>query len=276
MINHSIYVTDQQQLIITSLFSLILLYILDLFVGIFLSVSTASQCTFILRSKSYCYPKTMTHTELWDNCTVASVVPTLSPGWLISWAPVLLYCRYHALVSKYGQLAPLAEVDLRPRGTMVDVRWGERVEAVSLRMEQTVGDLRKQLRALLQLPANGMRLFYINREMCAVVGPEELKCGTRALHSYSIRDGDEILVVPKVKSRCSSSDLWPRRWKLWLDADIQVVRGFQPIMNVQMSTDLQDQRTFRAPHRWKHQNGFFTCTFYGLDSYAKTAVALLF
>lgn len=118
-----------------------------------------------------------------------------------------LSCRYHVLVSKYGQLAPLAEVDLRPRSTTVDVRWGERVEAVSLRLEQTVGDLKKQLRALLQLPANGMRLFYINREMCSVVGPEELKCGARALHSYSIRDGDEILVVPKVKSRCSSSDL---------------------------------------------------------------------
>lgn len=118
-----------------------------------------------------------------------------------------LSCRYHVLVAKYGQLAPLAEVDLRPRSTTVDVRWGERVEAVSLRLEQTVGDLKKQLRALLQLPANGMRLFYINREMCSMVGPEELKCGARALHSYSIRDGDEILVVPKVKSRCSSSDL---------------------------------------------------------------------
>ncbi|KAG8008474.1 Tubulin-specific chaperone cofactor E-like protein [Nibea albiflora] len=115
--------------------------------------------------------------------------------------------RYHILVSKYGQLAPLAEVDLSPRSTMVDVRWGERVEAVSLRLEQTVGDLRKQLKALLQLPTNGIRLFYINREMCSVLGPEELKCGSRALHSYSIRDGDEILVVPKVKSRCSPSDL---------------------------------------------------------------------
>lgn len=90
---------------------------------------------------------------------------------------------------------------------MVDVRWGEKVEAVSLSLEQTVGDLKKHLRALLQLPTNGIRLFYINREMSSVLGPEELKCGSRALHSYRIQDGDEILVVPKVKSRCSSSDL---------------------------------------------------------------------
>nr|XP_019952870.1 PREDICTED: tubulin-specific chaperone cofactor E-like protein isoform X1 [Paralichthys olivaceus]XP_019952871.1 PREDICTED: tubulin-specific chaperone cofactor E-like protein isoform X1 [Paralichthys olivaceus]XP_019952872.1 PREDICTED: tubulin-specific chaperone cofactor E-like protein isoform X1 [Paralichthys olivaceus]XP_019952873.1 PREDICTED: tubulin-specific chaperone cofactor E-like protein isoform X1 [Paralichthys olivaceus] len=115
--------------------------------------------------------------------------------------------RYHILVSKYGQLAPLAEVDLSPRCTLVDVRWGERVETVSLRLEQTVGDLKKHLREVLQLPTNGIRLFYINREMCSVLGPEELKWGCRALHSYRIRDGDEILVVPKVKSRCSSTDL---------------------------------------------------------------------
>lgn len=115
--------------------------------------------------------------------------------------------RYHFLVSKYGHLAPLAEVDLSPRSTTVDVRWGERVETVSLRLEQTVGDLKKQLKALLQLPTNGIRLFYIDREMCSMVGPEELKCGSRALHSYSIRDGDEILVVQKAKSRCSSADI---------------------------------------------------------------------
>ncbi|XP_078122584.1 tubulin-specific chaperone cofactor E-like protein isoform X1 [Sander vitreus] len=115
--------------------------------------------------------------------------------------------RYHILVSKYGQLAPLVEVDLSPHSTMVDIRWGDRVEAVSLRLEQTVGDLKKHLRALLQLPTNGIRLFYIDREMCSVLGPEELKCNSRALHSYRIRDGDEIEVVPKVKSRYSSSDL---------------------------------------------------------------------
>ncbi|KAM4620308.1 tubulin-specific chaperone cofactor E-like protein isoform 1-T2 [Polymixia lowei] len=114
--------------------------------------------------------------------------------------------RYHVLVSKYGHLAPLAEVDLSPRSATVDVRWGDRVEAVSLRLEQTVGELKKHLKALLQLPTNGMRLFYIDREMCAVLGPEELKYGCRALHSYSMRDGDEILVVPRVKNRCSSSE----------------------------------------------------------------------
>lgn len=115
--------------------------------------------------------------------------------------------RYHILISKYGHLAPLAEVDLSPRCTTVDVRWGDRVEPVSLRLEQTVGDLKKHLKGLLQLPSNGIRLFHTQRELSSVLGPEELRCGTRALHSYSIRDGDEILVVPRVKNRCSSSDI---------------------------------------------------------------------
>ncbi|KAM8834963.1 alpha-tectorin [Synchiropus picturatus] len=122
--------------------------------------------------------------------------------------------RYHSLVSKYGQLAPLVEVDLRPRSTMVDVRFGDRVEPVSLRLEQTVGDLKKHLRALLQLPTNGIRLFYISPGMCSVLGPEELKCGCRALHSYGIQDGDEILVVLKVKNRCSSSNILVIRQEL--------------------------------------------------------------
>ncbi|XP_062341284.1 tubulin-specific chaperone cofactor E-like protein isoform X2 [Osmerus eperlanus] len=113
--------------------------------------------------------------------------------------------RYHSLVAKYGRLAPLVEVDLSPRCAQVEVRWGEQVEQLSLRMEQTVADLKKELRALVQLPANGMRLFYISRELLGSFGPEEMKYGSRALHSYSMQDGDEILVVPKLKTRSTSS-----------------------------------------------------------------------
>ncbi|XP_068187635.1 tubulin-specific chaperone cofactor E-like protein [Antennarius striatus] len=114
--------------------------------------------------------------------------------------------RYHTLVSKYGHLEPLADIDLTPHIPMVNVRFGERVEVVSLRLDQTVSDLKKKLKALLQLPNKGVRLFYINQEDCSVFGPEELKFSSRALHSYGIQDGDEILVVPKDKSRCSSSN----------------------------------------------------------------------
>ena len=120
--------------------------------------------------------------------------------------PIPSVLRYHVLVSKYGELPPLAEVDLSPRCAMVDVRWGDTVEVLSLRLEQTVGELKKRLKALVQLPVSGMRLFYIDRVMCCVVGPEEMRYACRALHSYGIQDGDEILVVPRVRNRCSSSE----------------------------------------------------------------------
>lgn len=42
-----------------------------------------------------------------------------------------LTCRYHCLVTKYGKLEPLAEIDLRPRcRARVEVHCEEKVEQV--------------------------------------------------------------------------------------------------------------------------------------------------
>ncbi|CAN9511031.1 unnamed protein product [Ophioblennius macclurei] len=106
--------------------------------------------------------------------------------------------RYHSLVTKYGKLEPLAEIDLRPRcRAQVEVHCEEKVEQVNIRLDQTVAELKKQLATVVQLSTQSMRLYYIDK--CSAFGPEEMKYNTRALHSYSIQDGDEILVVPKTK-----------------------------------------------------------------------------
>ncbi|XP_073673683.1 tubulin folding cofactor E-like a [Garra rufa] len=106
--------------------------------------------------------------------------------------------RYHCLVTKYGKLAPLAEIDLRPRcHAKVEVRCEDKVEQVNIRLDQTVAELKKQLRTVVQLPTSNMRIYYIDKG--TAFGPDELKYNARALHSYSIQDGDEILVVPKTK-----------------------------------------------------------------------------
>ncbi|XP_074496262.1 tubulin folding cofactor E-like a [Sebastes fasciatus] len=106
--------------------------------------------------------------------------------------------RYHSLVTQYGKLEPLAEVDLRPRcRAQVEVHCEEKVEQLSIRLDQTVAELKKQLTTVVQLSTNSMRLYYIDK--IGVFGPEEMKYNTRALHSYSIQDGDELLVVPKIK-----------------------------------------------------------------------------
>lgn len=102
------------------------------------------------------------------------------------------------MVTKYGKLAPLAEIDLRPRcHAKVEVRYEDKVEQVSIRLDQTVTGLKKQLKTVLQLPTSNMRLYYIDKS--SAFGPDELKYNTRALHSYLIQDGDEILIVPKTK-----------------------------------------------------------------------------
>ncbi|XP_059403413.1 tubulin-specific chaperone cofactor E-like protein [Carassius carassius] len=108
--------------------------------------------------------------------------------------------RYHTLVARYGRLAPLAEVDLRPLcHVQVEVRFGDQTEPLELRLDQTVADLKKHLRAVVQLPPKKIRVYYIDRQLGYALEPQEMKYGARALHSYSIRDGDEILVVPKTK-----------------------------------------------------------------------------
>uniref|UniRef100_A0A3B4ZT11 Tubulin-specific chaperone cofactor E-like protein n=1 Tax=Stegastes partitus TaxID=144197 RepID=A0A3B4ZT11_9TELE len=106
--------------------------------------------------------------------------------------------RYHSLVTKYGKLEPLADIDLRPRcRAQVEVHCEEKVEQLNIRLDQTVAELKKQLTTVVQLSTNSMRLYYIDKG--SAFGPEEMKYNTRALHSYSIQDGDEILVVPKTK-----------------------------------------------------------------------------
>lgn len=149
--------------------------------------------------------------------------------------PVVLL-RYHSLVTKYGKLEPLAEIDLRPRNrALVEVRCEDKVEEVkvfllpgssvvammsitveirrsvglgpemqnvslcqlSIRLDQTVAELKKQLTTVVQLSTSSMRIYYIDKG--SAFGPEEMKYNTRAVHSYSIQDGDEILVVPKTK-----------------------------------------------------------------------------
>ncbi|XP_072281587.1 tubulin-specific chaperone cofactor E-like protein isoform X2 [Pyxicephalus adspersus] len=106
--------------------------------------------------------------------------------------------RYQELVTKYGKLEPLAEVDLRPQDhASVDIHYEEKIQTISVRLDKTVAEFKKQLKTLVQLSTNNMRLFYLAHE--APFGPEEMKFSTRALHSYNVQDGDKFYVEPKVK-----------------------------------------------------------------------------
>ncbi|KAM7050499.1 tubulin-specific chaperone cofactor E-like protein isoform 3-T6 [Molossus nigricans] len=107
-------------------------------------------------------------------------------------------CRYHELITKYGKLEPLAEVDLRPQSSAkVEVHFNDQVEEMSIRLDQTVAELKKQLKTLVQLPTSSMLLYHFDHE--APFGPEEMKHSSRAVHSFGIRDGDKIYVESKTK-----------------------------------------------------------------------------
>ncbi|XP_015269303.1 PREDICTED: tubulin-specific chaperone cofactor E-like protein [Gekko japonicus] len=106
--------------------------------------------------------------------------------------------RYHELVTKYGKLEKLAVVDLRPRSrAKVEVHFKDQVEEMTVRLDQTVAELKKQLKTLVQLPTSSMLVTHCDHE--APFGPEEMKYNSRALHSYGIRDGDIIYVDSKAK-----------------------------------------------------------------------------
>ncbi|XP_063292371.1 tubulin-specific chaperone cofactor E-like protein [Pelobates fuscus] len=106
--------------------------------------------------------------------------------------------RYQELVTKYGKLEPLAEVDLRPQcRANVDIHFAEKVEKMSIRVDQTVAEFKKQLKTLVPLSTNNMRVYYLDHE--APFGPEEMKFSTRALHSYNVRDGNKFYIEPKIK-----------------------------------------------------------------------------
>ncbi|XP_018080117.1 tubulin folding cofactor E-like L homeolog isoform X1 [Xenopus laevis] len=106
--------------------------------------------------------------------------------------------RYQELVTKYGKLEPLVEVDLRPQNKAnVYIHFEEKVETMSIRLDQTVAEFKKQLKNLVQLSTNNMRLYFLDHE--APFGPEEMKSSTRRLHSYNVHDGDKFYVEPKIK-----------------------------------------------------------------------------
>ncbi|GAV00133.1 hypothetical protein RvY_11024 [Ramazzottius varieornatus] len=107
--------------------------------------------------------------------------------------------RYADLQAKHGLLTPLKEVDLGAPA-MVDIMlsgptFSKRPYRLNIR--QSVGQLKKNLQSISGLSPSKYRLFYVDAEMETYQGHEELKYSTRALHSYHMADGDQIIIEPK-------------------------------------------------------------------------------
>ncbi|XP_076633989.1 tubulin folding cofactor E like protein mlt [Colletes latitarsis] len=113
--------------------------------------------------------------------------------------------RYSELVAIHGKLDPLVHVDLTPeKRVKVTFTYGDLVEVRSVDVYRTVFELKTKLETMVKIPANRMRLFYVDQEMKAQYGPEEMLYPNKQLYRYNIRNGDEIIIDSKL-NRCVST-----------------------------------------------------------------------
>ena len=113
--------------------------------------------------------------------------------------------RYSELVAIHGKLDPLVQVDLKPeKRVKVTFTYGDLVEVRSVDVYRTVFELKTKLETMVKIPANRMRLFYVDQVMKAQYGPEEMLYPSKQLYRYNIRNGDEIIIDSKL-NRCVST-----------------------------------------------------------------------
>ncbi|XP_012284979.1 tubulin-specific chaperone cofactor E-like protein [Orussus abietinus] len=113
--------------------------------------------------------------------------------------------RYAELVGIHGKLDPLVHVDLTPeKRVKVTFTYGDLIEVRLVDVYRTVFELKTKLETMVKIPANKMRLFYVDQVMKAQYGPEEMLYPNKQLYRYNIRNGDEIIIDSKL-NRCSSS-----------------------------------------------------------------------
>ncbi|XP_014211891.1 tubulin-specific chaperone cofactor E-like protein isoform X1 [Copidosoma floridanum] len=107
--------------------------------------------------------------------------------------------RYDELVGIHGKLDPLVNVDLTPeKRVKVKFTYGDLVEVRSVDVYRTVFELKTKLESMVKIPANRMRLFYIDQELKSLYGPEEMLYPSKQLYRYNIRNGDEIIIDSKL------------------------------------------------------------------------------
>ncbi|KAM7342194.1 tubulin folding cofactor E like protein mlt isoform 1-T3 [Cochliomyia hominivorax] len=105
--------------------------------------------------------------------------------------------RYNQLVAKHGQLDPLVNISLKPdKRVKIILTYQDKSENRLVDIYRTVADLKVKLEKIVGLPANKMRLYYLDQDY-KEFGPEEMRFPNKLLYSYNIQAGDEIIVDVK-------------------------------------------------------------------------------
>lgn len=106
--------------------------------------------------------------------------------------------RYNALVQVHGKLDRLVSIDLTPESKVqVTIVCGDNCEQHVLDVYQTVSEFKQKFEKFSGIPAHRMRVFYVDQQVCSVIGPEEMKFPNKRLYSYNIVKGDQIIVDSK-------------------------------------------------------------------------------
>ena len=106
---------------------------------------------------------------------------------------------FRELVTKHGVVNRLADVDLSPRKkATVEFHFDERdMEVHTIALRQSTKQLKSWIsKHILQehVPSSKMRLLYADTECLELYGLEEMKYDYKLLHSYDMKDGDQIHV----------------------------------------------------------------------------------
>lgn len=72
-----------------------------------------------------------------------------------------------------------------------------KAEEMDIDVNQTIRDLKKLLSNVAGCSPAKFQLFYLDRDKETSYGPERLSYTDRKVHSYNMRDGDELIIACK-------------------------------------------------------------------------------
>lgn len=104
--------------------------------------------------------------------------------------------RFYELEAKHGKLDKLVDLSLEKSKTVhVKIKFEDNHKYENVKIQQTVGELKKGLEKFVGHPASRFRIFYIDTE--GAFGYDELKRDTISLTGLNMKDGDEFDICLK-------------------------------------------------------------------------------
>lgn len=106
--------------------------------------------------------------------------------------------RFDELVAIHGLLDPLVNVDLTPEMSVrVSLYHGEECREEMINVRQSVKQFKQLLHSYFGIAPANMRLWYYDQEMSKLMGPEEMKWGSKEVYTYNVTNGDYFVVDEK-------------------------------------------------------------------------------